>query len=626
MERNAPDLRETFGVIWRHKLMIATIIVVSTLGALGVSTAQHKVFDASSYLVVRPVVAPASFSGSSSGREGPLGRDVSIQSNARIAASALVAERVRTKLDLNETAADLSAAVNVSVLTDEILRVTARSDSPELAQALANTFASEYLAYEREAVFRTLSDLAKDLTNRVRVMERRAAQLDARFIELSVVLENARGRKGSDTEVGTVSAEMERVRVERNEILTRLGQMRARSEDLHATLNGSPGGGEILQEAVLPTKASRPVPARDSAIGFLLGLMLGIGAAFIRYHVDDRIRSTQDVASATGVPVLGAIPRAKRWRRKREAYLAMLGEPGSPAAEGFRSLRQSLTATGVGRGLKSVLVTSGSKGAGKSATAANLGVAFAQAGLRAVVLSADFRRPRVHSFFGMANDGGLSEVLRGEKSLDDAILSTAIPNLWVIPSGALPRNPAALLDGPRLRETIEALVSMADVVIIDGPSIASGADAFVLAPYADISLLTMRREFARSGGSTAAVGGLKQAGAERIGAVLTMALEPRESRSFDIRSMALPVPSGIAGAGEATGSNGHAVNGNGHAANGHTNGHQTSNGHTNGAAAHANGSTPVAVVDGPVPVVPNGTKPAQTRPEPKRRRTTKNDG
>lgn len=168
--------------------------------------------------------------------------------------------------------------------------------------------------------------------------------------------------------------------------------------------------------------------------------------------------------------------------------------PRSPAAEAYRMLRTNLQFMGVDRPVRSLVVTSAAPEEGKSLTAANLAVAFAQAGQRVVLVDADLRRPTLHRTFGLGRLawGGLTSVLAGALDLQSALTDTGIDGLRVLPSGPIPPNPAEMLGSQRMQALMAALDEHFDLAIYDTPPVLAVADASILAPAVDGTLLVVR--------------------------------------------------------------------------------------------------------------------------------------
>lgn len=195
-------------------------------------------------------------------------------------------------------------------------------------------------------------------------------------------------------------------------------------------------------------------------------------------------------------------------------------EPKSVAAEAYRILRTNLQFTNPDRPLKSLLVTSPEVGDGKSTITANLGVSLAQSRRRTIIVNTDLRRPSVHKQFGVADSVGLTSVIVGQATIDEALRDTQVPGLRLLTAGPMPPNPAELLESQRMRAVVAELEQHADIVLYDAPPVLVVTDAGLLAPYVDgcilvVSIGTTQRELAR-----AAADQLKQLGGRVLGVVV----------------------------------------------------------------------------------------------------------
>jgi capsular exopolysaccharide synthesis family protein len=147
---------------------------------------------------------------------------------------------------------------------------------------------------------------------------------------------------------------------------------------------------------------------------------------------------------------------------------------------------------GLGKPIKTILITSPEPYEGKSTVSANLAIAFAQAGQKTLILDADLRRPRVHELFGLDRDIGLTTLLVGEASMEEVIRETGIDNLYAITCGPIPPNPAELLESERMREVLEELKQKFDIIILDSPLVMGMADAVILSSICDGTLIVAR--------------------------------------------------------------------------------------------------------------------------------------
>jgi succinoglycan biosynthesis transport protein ExoP len=277
---------------------------------------------------------------------------------------------------------------------------------------------------------------------------------------------------------------------------------------------------QVTSQANLPTSPSSPKKALDAAIGLFVGLAFGVGLALLRERLDDRLRGRGDLEENLGAPVLAVIPRVPDWRRKQDSKLVTLEHPKSATVEAYRTLRTGVLFAAAQRGLKSIMVCSPSAGEGKTTTAANLAVVLADANRRVILVSADLRKPRVHRFFKLKNDAGLSSALTGEVKPWQALQDPKIDNLRVLSSGPVPARPAELLQSDQMGELLAELRDVADFVIIDTAPVLLVADALALAPLVDGVLFVADAEGTSRGAVAHARESLEQVGAPLLGSVL----------------------------------------------------------------------------------------------------------
>jgi capsular exopolysaccharide synthesis family protein len=187
----------------------------------------------------------------------------------------------------------------------------------------------------------------------------------------------------------------------------------------------------------------------------------------------------------------------------KQPDLITLTDPRSPAAEAYRRLRTNLTFAALDKPIETLVVTSAAPDEGKSTVLANLAVTMAQGERRTILVDADLRRPGLHEVFGVANDRGLTTMIVEEAALGaPPLVNTGVDNLWLVPSGPLPPNPADILGSRKMEEAIAALKARADVVLFDAPPVIAVTDGAVLGTKVDGVLLVVcagrtRREHAQ---------------------------------------------------------------------------------------------------------------------------------
>lgn len=274
-----------------------------------------------------------------------------------------------------------------------------------------------------------------------------------------------------------------------------------------------------LEPAQVPTVPVAPNLQVSLTLGGLLGLAAGIGLALLRATLDRRVRVSADVEAAVPVPVLGQIPLDAD---TGDHPLALSSAPRSPRAEAFRSLRTNVRFFFQdGQGV--FVVTSSGPGEGKSTTAANLALAFADAGQRVALIDGDLRLPRVAEYFGIEGGIGLSDVLVGRVELDDVLQRWGRSALFLLPAGTVPPNPAELLGSGAMENLIDALKDAFDVVIVDAPPLLLVTDAAVIARVTTGAILIAAAGSTQANRLTDAAKSIESVGARVLGTVLTKA-------------------------------------------------------------------------------------------------------
>ena len=261
----------------------------------------------------------------------------------------------------------------------------------------------------------------------------------------------------------------------------------------------------IINAARVPTSPSEPNIPRNLAFALVLGVISGVGLAFLLENMDNTVRTPEQAQAISALPSLGMIPLGSRANTRGAAgtRLALTSKeavemvtqvrPQSQMAESYRALRTSLLLSNLGAPPKVVLVTSARPQEGKTTTSINTAIVLAQKGVRVLLVDADLRRPSIHKALGMGPRSGLSNVLTGSATLQQCITtSTVLPNLSILPAGSLPPNPAELLASANMRNLLAELREQYDHIVIDTPPTLSVTDAVVLSPRADATILVIR--------------------------------------------------------------------------------------------------------------------------------------
>jgi capsular exopolysaccharide synthesis family protein len=476
-----PSFRTYLHIMQQRKWWVSSMAVLGLAICLVFSLTTHKQYSATAQLLVQPSVNASALNG---GQEQPV-TQTDVQTELQLVTSASVQQAVRNRLKS-------TPAVSVSeVGQTNVMAITAVSQVPSQASLIANLYATAFVQYRQQIASQSLTTAEAQLRSQISSIGQQVKSL---------------GRNPTSAEASAL-----------------LNQEAVLKEQLaQMQVSGATDTGDValVTPAQTPVSPSSPKPVQDALLGLAAGLALGIGAAFLRHSFDDRLASKEATEHAGGVPVLAMTPLVAPWQRQQSLVVSVT-EPSSPAAESYRSLRTSLQFVRQEKQLNSLVVTSPGVGEGKTSTLANLGVVFAQAGERVVLVSCDLRRPRIAAFFGLDEHVGMTSVLLGQRTLEEALLTVPdVDRLSLLPSGPVPPNPAELLNSAKVREIFARLRDQYDLVLIDSPPVLPVTDAAILSQHADATLMLAAAGQTRRSDLHRAVEKLDQVGATILGTVL----------------------------------------------------------------------------------------------------------
>jgi len=476
-----PTVRAYVQVLRKRQWWVAAFTLLGLAVSLALSLTQQRQYSASAQLLVQATGGINLALGPSEYSVTP----TDVQTELQLVTSAQVQALVRKSLG---TAPPVSAA---EVGQTNVIAVTAVNPNPARAALIANTYAKAFVSSSTAATISNLAAAENQLNGQILALGKEITQL-----------------KSSST-------------AQQDALSNQQAVLKGQLAQLQVAGTVASTGLEFVTPALAPSSPSSPKPAQDAILGLLAGLVLGVGAAFLRDSLDDTLTTSETVEQLNGAPVLATVPMVASWRKIENPVMVAVSDPTSPAAEAYRSLRTSLQFSRQDGDLRTLLVTSSHAREGKTATVANLGAVFAQAGERVVLVSCDLRRPRLSQSSVPANAPELSSVLAGKLSFDKALTPVAgVEGLWSLSTRSALANPTELLSSRYARDLFGALAERFDLVLIDSPPVLPVADAMILTSYADGVLLVVASGQTRRAELQRTTEKLAQASTPIVGVVL----------------------------------------------------------------------------------------------------------
>lgn len=536
------NFRECMRLLYEHKLTVLSVMGLALLATAVISLMQHRIYQSRATLEIQPVNENFLNLGGVHGAAGATGdSSVYMQTQVDILQQDSVLNRVARDLRLAELPEFQGAGdvlkkmrrdVTVTALhNSRILQITCDSPNPQLAANLANTLASTLI---EESVT--------------------ARQLSARetYDSLQPALDSFR-RRFRQAEGPAIAA------ASRRDLTPDLAANRSFYETMRQKANDAWVASKVRQAnirwisaaepAVHPYKPDLPL---NLAIGTLAGLLLAIAWVMVREQSNPVLREPGEAGLYLTLPELGAIPRtpeAKGFvfslggagRSRREEPVGL--EPTSGILESFRATAASILSTQRnGAHARLFVVTSPQPTEGKTTVVSNLGIALAEVGSKVLLIDGDLRRPRLHQVFDQSNSWGLSDVLREQNAIDELPLDvltrkTAVPRLYLLPSGACTDNIFGLLHSGRMSTLLPRFREAFDYVLVDAPPCLEFADARIMAQYAEQLVLVVRANYTERKAAWAAVQRLRLDGVPVMGVILNRC-EPDRSLYYNSKSRA----------------------------------------------------------------------------------------
>jgi polysaccharide biosynthesis transport protein len=491
-ERDPDDVREYARILWRRRSEILIVTAALFVLVLLITYLQTSTYTSSAGVLIDEMP----LSGSSAGVVPP---NMETE-RALVLQSREIADRVLASTGAPLTVEELLANVDAVVVPNtEILTISYSDPSPERAARMAQAFADAYLAFR-------INEATSEISAAQVPIDSQIAQLRSDIQQVQHAIARA-SRPG----------EQRRLRNQLNGLTAQIGGLQQQLLNIESNLEVARQSDSIVSPAQVPTTPSSPSRSMSLLIAPFVGFLLAVGVTLLRERLDERVKSSEELERRLGVPVLGVIPRVSAWTDASDAHLEVRNHPSSRVSESYRMLAANVNAFASRERLSTMVVTSAVDGEGKTTTSSNLSAALAGLGKRVIAVSADLRHPRLHEFFGLTNDVGLTDLCADSKTAKVVERDPGIRNLRVVSSG--PGGDGVRLDSDTMMRALTSLREGAELLVIDSPPVLEAADASVFAPVVDgVILVVDRRSTLPMVGRSVAQ--LRQTGGRVIGVVL----------------------------------------------------------------------------------------------------------
>ncbi len=514
------ELRDYINVVVARKWVIVGVTALVVVAALVFSLLQDPVYE-SRVMILADINRPGESASDSLFSLVVNDPQTFIQTQAEIIGTKTMARSVYDRLDYDyeelayekEEGEDVFIPASVpspeelmgSVKVERsqntnVFEIAVTNGDPLLARDIAQAYADEYILDRQLASIKQISDARKEVWNRITELETQISEI-AREVK-QYTKEN-------------IPPELE---AEAAQAVSLWATLYEKYMSLRIAEALEQRGLEVIEVAEAGMKVS-PRITRNLILALFLGLILGVGMAFLVDYLDDTLKTREDFERYYGTSIIGEIARATP-AGEEEREVIYFTKPDSTAAEGFRNLRTNVQFLNLDGGTRLLMVTSSSPEEGKTSAAVNLGAALSEMGRKVLVVEADLRRPVLDKFLVERREKGLTDMIMGTAALEDVVAATGNENLYVLMSGPKPPNPGELVSSQAMQDLLAGLRDEYDYVIVDAPPVLAVSDAIAMAPMMDGVLVVASHNIATRDGARHTVELLSKVETRILGVVI----------------------------------------------------------------------------------------------------------
>jgi polysaccharide biosynthesis transport protein len=491
-DRPEMTLRDYWRVVVRRRWIVIIGILATTIPATALAILQDPVYEAHADILIHSQPGSSLFGSSNQGSVNP---DRVVQNEISVLEGDVVFARLKDTLRLTDDPPRVSGTASD---TSDLVTVRVRSGDPDTAAELTNAYITAYIDTKRSQAVERLATEGNELQAKITEFQQ---QIDT-----------------VDGQIANTSGDTSALEAQRRVLLDQQGVFKQTLDQIQVDSALSAGNAEVVAPATAPLDPIEPNPKRTAMLAFVVGLLLGLGAAFLVDYLDDSVRTPDDIAKlGSNLPVIAVVPIDQ----PPDTRPISISKPDDFAVEAYRTLRTNVQFLGLERDVRVLQITSALPGEGKTTTATNLAVVIAQTGHSVVLVDADLRKPRVHRVFAIDGSFGLTDNLVGEGI--DMTVQTINEHLSVIVSGRVPPNPSEMLSGRRMDAFIDELKKRFDYVIVDSAPTLAVSDAVALSRHVDGVLIVVQAGRASLPQVRQTIAALEQVGAPLLGVVLNKA-------------------------------------------------------------------------------------------------------